>query len=421
MAQPCTCSEGSNLIQIGGKYFCEHIESVSPSCSPISCPDGYTYDEEADTCVLQYITDDLCPQNSVYDSVAKTCTEVEEYFAECVCTANVSASPQTLCNGGTTSIALTSTVPGITYQWIVSQTGVTGASSGAGSAISQTLYTTTGGTALYTITPYESGGCVGQSIQVPVTVNAIPDIIATPNTPQTVASGNPISIALSSGVVGTTFAWTVTAPSTVTGALAGSGNTITNTMSASATGAAVYHIVATTPNGCTNTLDYTVNVDAPIQECLNNFVIDINTIAGCSSHGCSSATFKLMANGVDLGFAYLSNAGGTSDKGGITKTPNLNINPDTGLAGPRTNDRYNRFVITPAQAAILAATTANGDIVFSLYCDPNVPSNNYNNVAGTCHTGAANMHIFVGGVSVYDDCPLGNSIGINVCTGTRIS
>jgi hypothetical protein len=226
------------------------------------------YDEELEKCVFGYTTEKLCPPYHVYNAEDFTCTKITDYPADCLCAADVIATPQTLCNGGTTSIALTSTIPGVTYQWIVAQTGVTGASSGSGSTIAQTLNTTTGGTALYTITPYESGGCVGQSKQVLVTVNVIPDIIATPNTPQTIESGESTSIVLSSGVAGTTFAWTVTAPSTMTGATAGSGTTIVNTLTASVAGAAVYHIVATAPNGCTNTLEYTVNVGATVTACL---------------------------------------------------------------------------------------------------------------------------------------------------------
>ena len=267
----CACLEGTSLVEIGGKYFCEYIDSVAPSCSPISCPDGYAYNSEADICISQYTTNNLCPKGSIYDSIEKTCTETIEYEANCTCQADVSASPQTICSGETTAINLTSTYPGVVYVWIVSQTGVTGASSGGGSSISQQLFTTTGGTATYTITPYEGESCAGPSTQVVVTVNAKPNIIATPGTPQSILSGGVVNTALSSGVSGTTFAWTVTAPSTITGATAGSGTTISNTLVLEEEQEAVvvtYHITATSLNGCTNTLEYEVNVGATVAACL---------------------------------------------------------------------------------------------------------------------------------------------------------
>lgn len=303
MAETCTCLEGSNLVEIGGAYFCEHIESVPPSCSPISCPDGYTYDEEADICVSQYTTNNLCPSGSVYDSVAHTCTEIVEYPANCTCLADVTAAPQTVCSGDNAEIALTSTVPGITYSWIVAQTGVTGASAGSGSSntIIQTLYTTTGGTATYTITPYEAEGCAGQSIQVVVTVNAKPNIIATPNTPQTIASGGVVSTTLSSAVSGTTFVWTVTAPGTITGATAGSGTTISNTLTASQAGAVTYHITATAPNGCTNTLEYVVNVTA-VPSCPDRRV----AFQICNSNASRDDNFDIFLNGTYIGAVDLS-------------------------------------------------------------------------------------------------------------------
>jgi hypothetical protein len=72
-----------------------------------------------------------------------------------------------------TSVALTSSVTGTTFSWTVVQSGVTGASSGSGVSIAQTL-TLTGsavGTATYTVIPTASG-VVGSAISVVVTVNA---------------------------------------------------------------------------------------------------------------------------------------------------------------------------------------------------------------------------------------------------------
>ena len=80
-------------------------------------------------------------------------------------TPNVIATPasQTICSGTSTSIALSSTVAGTTFNWTVTQTGVTGASAGTGNSIAQTL-TAAGpnpGTAVYRVVP-SFNGCNGR-------------------------------------------------------------------------------------------------------------------------------------------------------------------------------------------------------------------------------------------------------------------
>jgi Leucine-rich repeat (LRR) protein len=115
---------------------------------------------------------DLCPSGYTYDIEAGTCTLVETSEANCTCSANVMGSNQTIISGETTNVALTSTAGGIGYTWTVVQSGITGASSGTGSTIAQTL---TGlGTATYTVTPYEIvSGCLGTPINIVVTVGSV--------------------------------------------------------------------------------------------------------------------------------------------------------------------------------------------------------------------------------------------------------
>ncbi len=167
--------------------------------------------------------------------------------------ATATPNAQTICSGSATSISLSSSLGGTTYNWTVVQTGVTGASSGSGTSIAQTLTAsgTTSGTAVYTITP-TAGGCNGNPISVTITVNPRPTATATPAS-QTICSGSASSIALSSNVTGTTFAWTVVQTG-VSGASAGSGSSIAQTLTATGTsaGTAVYTITPTA-NGCTGT------------------------------------------------------------------------------------------------------------------------------------------------------------------------
>lgn len=83
-----------------------------------------------------------------------------------------SPSPQSICDCSTTSVALSSNIPGTTFSWTVIQTDVTGASPGTGSSIAQTLCRTgsVAGTAIYTITP-TANGCVGNTINDTVTID----------------------------------------------------------------------------------------------------------------------------------------------------------------------------------------------------------------------------------------------------------
>ncbi|MBA4408158.1 MAG: hypothetical protein C0397_01890 [Odoribacter sp.] len=91
----------------------------------------------------------------------------------------VTATPssQTFCTGSSTSISLTSSVVGTTFDWTVVQSGVSGASNGSGATIVQTL-TATGayaGTATYSIIP-TANGCAGLPVTVVITVNTPPAI-----------------------------------------------------------------------------------------------------------------------------------------------------------------------------------------------------------------------------------------------------
>ena len=273
----CICQDPeATQVTENGIVYCETIDTLPPSCEPKSCPPNYELVDGE--CVRNFDTGQLCPEDYIYiydeeQPSNSRCVFYEESLAACTCAANVTAQPQTICSGGVTSIALTSTSPGTVFSWTANPSGVTGATQGSGNTISQTLQTTgvVQGTVSYVITPYEPGdeGCAGTPITVLATVNPLPSISAIPVSPQTVTSGDTLNIALSSGVVGTTFTWTATA-SGVTGATSGSGNTITDTLTSPTGGSVTYDIVATSPNGCTNTLAYTVNLGTTVVECLRD-------------------------------------------------------------------------------------------------------------------------------------------------------
>jgi hypothetical protein len=127
---------------------------------------------------------------------------------------------ETICSSTNTSITLTSSnnPPGTQLSWTVVQSGVTGASAGSGTFISQKLTTTASatGTATYTITP-SANGCIGVQQVVVVTVNPIPNV-ATSVPVQTICDSDFTNINLTNPnlVSGTTFTWTVSAQAGIT-------------------------------------------------------------------------------------------------------------------------------------------------------------------------------------------------------------
>ncbi len=164
------------------------------------------------------------------------------------------ANAASVCSGTATSISITNpnNVAGTTYSWTVVQSGTSGAASGSGGTIAQTLTATgsTNGTATYSITP-TANSCAGTPITVVATVKPKPTALAA--TTQSIFSGNAtlITITNPNAVAGTTFSWTVT-QTNVSGALSDTGSTIAQTLTATTNGTAVYTITPTA-NGCSGT------------------------------------------------------------------------------------------------------------------------------------------------------------------------
>ncbi|MCE3280729.1 MAG: large protein, partial [Bacteroidetes bacterium] len=211
--------------------------------------------------------------------------------------ATATPSSSTICSNTATSIALTSNVGSTTFAWTVSTSAgtLTGASAGSGSTIAQTLInsSTTSQTATYTITP-TAGGCAGAPITVVITVNPRPVVTATPAS-STICSGDATSIALTSNLPGTTFAWTITTSGSTTGAAAGSGATIAQTITNTSTVAqTVTYNITPTAAGCTG---------APVAVVVTINPRPVVTATPASQSFCSGGT---------TGIALTSNVTGTT-------------------------------------------------------------------------------------------------------------
>ena len=159
----------------------------------------------------------------------------------------------TICSGTSTSINLSSSVPGTTYSWVVSnQVNVSGASASSGNIISQVLTATSGAVSYveYSVTP-TANGCVGPSQIVRIDVSPLPIVIAANNN-AAFCTGGTSNIQLSSNVTGATFYWTVTGGN-VQGASGGSGSLINQTLNVSPGTTSVVEVVYTIiaeANGC---------------------------------------------------------------------------------------------------------------------------------------------------------------------------
>jgi hypothetical protein len=135
-------------------------------------------------------------------------------------TATALPDTQTICSGVSTGVSLTSDVAGTTFSWFTDFNGsVIGESTTAqsGSNITDTLtnVTTFPITLNYLVTP-TAAGCLGTSIDVPITVKTNPIVTAIPNT-QTICSEILPEISFESDLIGTTFSWSTIANSSIGG------------------------------------------------------------------------------------------------------------------------------------------------------------------------------------------------------------
>jgi hypothetical protein len=123
-----------------------------------SCPPGFSYNSATSLCEnTASIT--ACPVGYTYDSLKNNCKKITTVTVGQVPTITATPSAFSIGSGDTVSIELTSDVPGTTFSWTVSQTNVTGAISGSGNTITDTLTSTVLGSVVYTVTGTSPEGC----------------------------------------------------------------------------------------------------------------------------------------------------------------------------------------------------------------------------------------------------------------------
>ncbi|CAG0993142.1 Xyloglucanase Xgh74A [Flavobacteriales bacterium] len=286
--------------------------------------------------------------------------------------ATATPNSQTFCSGGTTNIALTSNVGGTTFAWTVTQSGVSGASNGSGSTISQTLTATggTNGTATYTITP-TANGCAGTPITVVVTVKPNPVATATPPD-DSICSGETVNINLSSNVGGTSFAWTVT-QTNVTGASNGNGSVISQTLNTvmQSSGTAVY-TATPTANAC---------VGSPITITVVVSPIPIVSVIPPSHEMCEKDTVQLVASGASA-YTWLPGTGLSNTSG------------DTVFAFPTTSITYT------VNGTSIEGCVGSATVVITVYPLPLMPTITQSGNVLTCNPAYASYQWYLNSILI---------------------
>ena len=259
-------------------------------------------------------------------------------------------TPAAICSGSTSNIILTSTPTGATFAWTAIQTDASGASASSGSIIAQALSSPGSfiGSVDYTITP-TLNSCVGLPVHSIITVNPTPVAVATPVS-TTICSATVTNIPLTSLVTGATFAWTVV-QNNVTGASAGNGNSIAQTLTATtANPGSVVYTITPTANGCTG---------VPINVTINVTPIPTAAISYSGTPFCSTLT---------TGQAVTLTGTSAYTGGAYSSTTGLSVDATTGAITPSTSTAGN-YVVTytaPASAGCASVPTTTNVVITAL-------------------------------------------------------
>jgi gliding motility-associated-like protein len=298
--------------------------------------------------------------------------------------ATATPTSMAFCSGGTTNINLTSSMASTTYAWTATKTGgaTTGSANGTGSNISQTLSATgtTPGIVTYSVTP-TSGGCNGNVLSVPVTVNPVPTLTLTP-TSQTFCSGGTTNIALTSNIAGTTYSWTVQSATGVSGATAGSGTTIAQTLTATGTvvGSVTYEVTPVTaaPASCAGTkktVTITVNPRPTITPTVNSQTI------------CSGGSTSIGLQSDISGATYSWTVAVTGGVTGASNGSGSNIVQTLNTAGTTAGTvEYTITATTPAPASC-----SNSAVTKVLVTVNPIPTISINTPAAICEGQSVNL------------------------------
>ncbi|ELR72812.1 hypothetical protein C900_00773 [Fulvivirga imtechensis AK7] len=234
---------------------------------------------------------------------------------------------QTICSGETTAISLSGAD---SYSWTVTApSGISGASSGNGNTIAQTLQNnnTSTATVTYTITPVENG-CAGNSFTATIAVNPLPQVFQLSGGGN-ICTGETASITLSGSQTGTTYT------------LLRNGSTVVETMTGTA---GAINFTAQSAAG-----NYTVQAENSSTSCISNMT------------GTATITVSTPPSAAVL-------SGSTAICQGSAAQLTLNI---TGGTAPYTIDIQNLGVINFTGAPISVSPTVTTNYSLNSVVDAN--------------------------------------------------
>ncbi|WP_298544486.1 PKD-like domain-containing protein [uncultured Aquimarina sp.] len=231
---------GNNIVPI-------ITESTDPTCDGIKT---YTFTYT-----------DCAGNSSVYNFT---------YTIDVTATLEISDTSTSICSNNSLGFNLSNltTLSGVTFDWIVTPNpNVNGAVDGNGTIIPDTIQNISGSNEdiIYTITPFNSNGCIGNTFTVTVTVLPEPfnNIAPTDSTCSSISLNHDLSADVD--IPGTTFSWFAADNVNVTGETTTPDtsilitDTLVNTSGNIQT--VVYTITPTSPDGCLgNPYTYTVTV-----------------------------------------------------------------------------------------------------------------------------------------------------------------
>ncbi len=299
----------------------------------------------------------------------------------------VNPGPSQLCSGSSTQIQLSSNLQGTQFSWVVSNPGnVGGALNGTGNQINQNLQYNGLNPAQvsYQITPTYQG-CPGQSQTVNVTVQPIPVASALPN-PVQICSGQAVNSGLSSTVNNTQYQWAVSNNPQITGAQAGSGDSITDVLQNTGnTAQNLSYSVTPSAGGCTGApIQVPVQIAPVVQIAANP-----QTQTICSGQA-AAVNFSSNVQGAAIAYQYTGNnpgiqgaASGTgallnqtiTNSGGVAQTLNYIVTGTT-LGCPGDTTAF-QIIVDP-----LPQVNAGNNVNYCLL-DPNTTLTGANPGGGT--------------------------------------
>ena len=324
-------------------------------------------------------------------------------------TVSVNATPDvttpataTICSGSTTNIPLTASAPS-TFIWTVGSIngGVTGASAGSGTAITQTLINPSSslpGTVEYLVTPTStSGSCTGIPFSITVTVNPVP-VVTTPAT-STICSGTSPNINLTASTP-STFTWTVgTITGSISGANPGSGSTINQTLtnpSSVTIGSVIYVVTPTDIAGTCSGNPYNITVTVYPKPLVTNAA----TLSICSGTSPNIALTTSTPSTFTWTVGTITGSISGASAGSGSTINQILTNPSTTVSGTVA------YVVTPTS---IAGSCIGAPFTITVTVNP-APVITSANTANICSGGSTNIGLIASAPSSFS-WTIGANIG----------